>query len=453
MNAAGQARGFIARACRFERLPTSAPARTGAVESSNGSAREDVALPRCTDTYAKAHVDRRLQGDTLEAVPNASQEKIMRAYRLARCLAPLSVVGLALIACGGEGGSSQFGGASSGGGSSTGTGDLIGLGGSSGDGQNASSGGVAPGEACAAKTANAERKPAHLFFILDQSLSMVSPRPERWQRVTAAFKAFLNDPLSEGVSASLEMFPIKSGNACVSSAYGQLDVEMQPLPGSGPFDKFLNATPNTTSTPTLFVLQSITQMAKAHVEANPDVTTAIVLMTDGVPQGCNTRDNNQNDSIERAASEVAEVKDVVPTYVIGVGSSLDNLNLIAQSGGTNSAFLIDDTNSPESASTKLREAIDAIRGQTLSCELTLPPPPDGETLDLQKVNVSFTTGAGVKNGLAYDEECKAGGWKFDTPTAPTKIVLCPASCDTLKADPKGSVSVEFGCERRVSGVN
>jgi hypothetical protein len=375
----------------------------------------------------------------------------MRSSSLAIFFASLSTIALGVIACGsssddGAGGASS--GTSSSGASSNGS-----LG--SEDGGNGGIDGSAfgDGEACAAQTANADRKPAHLFFILDQSYSMVTPDAQRWPRVTSAFKAFLNDPLSKGVSASLEMFPARNNDRCKTSAYASLDVGLTELPGgaggSGPFESFLNASPSmqTAATPTFSVLAAMAPQAKAHAVANPNVKTAIVFMTDGTPQGC--EDNgDEEQTIDKAAAEVAKVKDVAPTYVIGVGSNLQNLDKIALEGGTTSAIIIDDTNGAASAAQKFQAAIETIRGKTLSCDFDIPPAPAGQELDLQRVNVSYTTGAGAKQGLGYDEACAASGWKFDAPTAPTKIILCPAMCDTIKADPSGVVGVEFGCQRR-----
>ena len=349
----------------------------------------------------------------------------------------LAVVPMLVAACGSE--SSTFDDGQNGGG-----GDGIGggIGGNGGDGDGDGAGGG--GEACAAESAAADRKPAHLFFILDQSLSMVSPDPQRWPRVTTAFKTFLDDPRSKGVSAALEMFPVKSSDdACKTSSYTTLDVGLEALPGSAPFQSFLDPTPNTAKTPTVSVLRGIGPIAKAHAEKNPDAKVAIVLMADGIPQGCTPAETTA-----LAVAEVSKIKDVVPTYVIGVGPNLDALNAIADAGGTGSAFLINDQSSPETAQAKFREAIDTIRGRTLSCDLAIPAPPAGQNLDFDKVNVSYTPSNATKRPLDYDEACAAGGWRYDNAGTPTKIVLCPSICDTVKADPNGAIAVEFGCTRR-----
>jgi hypothetical protein len=379
----------------------------------------------------------------------------MLARPFLRLVIPLSVLGIAPVACGSSGSEFENGGASNGG---PGSGSNGGLGGPNG---NSTSGGASGsgGPGCSAQLSIAERKPAHLFFILDQSFSMVSPDAQRWPTVTTAFKAFLNDPLSKGVSASLEMFPTRTGDKCVTGSYNTLDVGMTALAGgpggSSAFDAPLNLTPSfeTASTPTRFVLLGVGPIAKSHAQAHPDVKTAIVLMTDGKPQGCS------DNSIQQAADAAGAVADAVPTYVIGIATGAErtdleaNLALIATAGRSGlPPFLIQEGSNPADTATKFREAIDTIRGRTTSCELDIPTPPAGETLDLQKVNVSFTTGGGAKEALSYDEACGAAGWKFDSTATPKKVVLCNTTCNTFKADPKGVVGVEFGCDRRNLGL-
>jgi hypothetical protein len=38
------------------------------------------------------------------------------------------------------------------------------------------------------------------------------------------------------------------------------------------------------------------------------------------------------------------------------------------------------------------------------------------------------------------------GWYYDNNKAPTKIVLCPASCNTVQNDSSAEVHVAFGCQ-------
>lgn len=97
-------------------------------------------------------------------------------------------------------------------------------------------------------------------------------------------------------------------------------------------------------------------------------------------------------------------------------------------------------------------AMQVIQGSTLACEYTIPPPPDGETFDPSQVNVEFFDGADVSLlDLGYVESAAAcggvsHGWYYDDPAAPTTILLCPQTCDSVQGFPAMSrVSIQFGC--------
>jgi hypothetical protein len=115
--------------------------------------------------------------------------------------------------------------------------------------------------------------------------------------------------------------------------------------------------------------------------AHPDAKTVVVLVTDGEPNNCTDSSIPAADrnNIANIGAEVEKYKDIVPTYVIGVGTSVTNLNTIAQKGGTNAAIQIDVGN-PSVTEKQLGDTIDAIRLKALSCELAIPPAPNGETL-------------------------------------------------------------------------
>lgn len=90
------------------------------------------------------------------------------------------------------------------------------------------------------------------------------------------------------------------------------------------------------------------------------------------------------------------------------------------------------------------------RTSRLDCEVAIPPPPDGMTLDPGLVNVYLREDAAstrigkVPNAAACDER---GGWYYDDDAMPGSVILCPASCDEVQ--PEGGsetgIDVEFGC--------
>lgn len=94
-----------------------------------------------------------------------------------------------------------------------------------------------------------------------------------------------------------------------------------------------------------------------------------------------------------------------------------------------------------------------VQGSSLACDWAIPPPPDGETFSPDKVNVKVTPSAGaaldilrVPPGSACGDQ---GGWHFDDEATPSKVVACPATCDSLQADAATKVSVLFGCKSRL----
>jgi hypothetical protein len=89
----------------------------------------------------------------------------------------------------------------------------------------------------------------------------------------------------------------------------------------------------------------------------------------------------------------------------------------------------------------------------VACDLPIPKPASG-TLDpsLVNVRVSDGTNAPLTVPRVKDESACAGadGWYYDAPTMPSKVLLCPHSCDAAQAKGPGTklpkVEVLFGCE-------
>jgi hypothetical protein len=41
--------------------------------------------------------------------------------------------------------------------------------------------------------------------------------------------------------------------------------------------------------------------------------------------------------------------------------------------------------------------------------------------------------------------CAAGGWHYDNLEAPTRIIVCPQSCDAIRDTPDARIDVLLGC--------
>ncbi len=337
-------------------------------------------------------------------------------------------------------------------------------GGSGGDGDGDSGGdgdddgdsiGSFSGQGCADGEAQTNLEPVYLVFLLDQSGSMgdgsYGQPEEKWDPVTEALNAFFEDPESRGLYASLSLFPNDANQTngiansdfdifCDADGYDDPVVAPTELPNDTDFSSAIAAVspPNEYGTPTYPALAGTVDYAQSLYDEGKKV--AIVMVTDGEPTQC-----GGDNTIGNTAAEAESVASAIPTYVIGVGDELSNLNDIAAAGGTGEAFLVDLDN-PAQTREDLLAQVQLIRGAEVTCDLPIPDPPAGKTLDITKVNVEFTSGDDTV-GLVYSADCTDDtGWRYDDLDDPTIIELCAETCEDVKAEEGGAVNVVFGCE-------
>lgn len=319
-----------------------------------------------------------------------------------------------------------------------------GQGGAGGDGggiiTGSSSGGGGEGGACFATSAEARRIPLDIIFLVDRSGSMAGPK---WEGTRNALTTFFNDPASTGLGVGMVYFPAQKSDVCNPQTYAQLDVPIGLLPtNSFELTNSIPASPLGTSTPTYGGLNGSLLAATAYQDAHPNHKVILVLATDGDPTGCLPTEIDLIAGLAQNARNYNGVK----TYVIGVqGSTIANLNKIAEAGGTNAAY--DITQDINEFSAKVNE----IRFEALGCDYEIPEAPPGEVFDPDLVNFTYIPkGVGGEKILPRaDDLADCGdkaGWYYDNNFGPTKIILCPASCSTVQADTSGKVSVQFGCD-------
>ncbi len=348
-----------------------------------------------------------------------------------------------VLACG-AGETSEFGdGNANGNGGGTVTPGLLGE--EEGNGPVTGSG-LTHASACATGTAAAQRGLSNLVFQFDRSGSMgkIDEPNSNISVCKNVLKTFFGDPKSTGFSASLSLFPNISGKnvLCGVGDYTNPVATMQGLPSAA----LATAASNVTSgggTPTLVALKGAHAYAQTVSAAKSGEKVAIVLVTDGEPKDC-------PDSVTAGdvATYAGTIRTETPTYVIGIGKSLTNLNQIAQSGSGRNAFLVDTTN-PASVQAQFTQALDAVKAINAACDLNMPSPPAGQTLDPNKVNVLVTLN-GVESSPIYDEACKADGWHYDNSASPTRVVLCSSTCAKVQKDPAAKVDLLFGCGTAIS---
>jgi hypothetical protein len=91
-----------------------------------------------------------------------------------------------------------------------------------------------------------------------------------------------------------------------------------------------------------------------------------------------------------------------------------------------------------------------ITHSELNCEWVIPQPPAGQALDPNLINVKFSS-AGNSTYFGYvasPNDCSTldNAWYYDNPTAPSRVLVCPNTCNRIRSAPAPSVAVSFGCK-------
>ncbi len=301
---------------------------------------------------------------------------------------------------------------------------------------------------CASESIEAQLAPLTMYITFDKSGSMDGDG--KWDAATAALKAFFGDPTAAELEVALRFFPQGNCNedqcdisACATPQVPAGALTADPAPTDAQEQSLVNAIDATSpggATPISAALDGGIQWSKQYLQQNPDHVVVVILVTDGEPNGCQ-EDIGAISNIAAAGSAAG-----VPTYTVGLqGSNEQQLSQIATAGG-GSGFFIGNGN----AEAELLAALQAIRGAALACEIAIPAPTMG-SFNPTLVNVTYTAGGGgtpqTLGKVDGEGSCgPGGGWYYDDPASPQTILLCPASCDTVKVDADGTLKVVLGCE-------
>jgi Mg-chelatase subunit ChlD len=376
----------------------------------------------------------------------------------------------------GSGGSSHAGTGGSGSGGATGGGDMfsnsdasVASGGSGmtaaagtgGIGNAADSGPLTAGNACGVGMARAMLKPVNMLVMFDRSQSMEDD--DKWPNATAALVSFFENPGAAGLRVALRFFPhdepaagcTEDGCDAVACSQplvpiGELTADAAPSDAQegALVDAIGNSAPGNRNgggggTPIYAALDGALRWATSYRSMHPDETTVVIFVTDGEPNGC----DEDFDNISALAAD-ALANSGVTTYAIGLeGSNEAQMDQLANAGGTMQGIYIGNSANAEQ---ELLTALTAIRGMVLSCDFPLPEPTDASMMiDPAKINVTFTPSAGTAGTLRQvpdDASCGTSkAWHYDMPQDPARIVLCPATCDLVRADPDAKLEILLGC--------
>jgi hypothetical protein len=321
----------------------------------------------------------------------------------------------------------------------------------------AQDGGVVFGaNACVAEPLRGEPIPVDIYVMFDQSGSMATPvgTGSRLDAVRAAATSFFTAPESRGLGVGIGYFghlPIGS-TSCNPADYATPAVPIAALPGvaQGVLDSLNHIAP-TGETPTGAAIRGACGYAQDYQRAHPGHVVFLLLVTDGVPEapvsmahGCAP---TLDDAVQ-AATACLRGGPSIKTYVLGVGPSLQNLQQITQAGGTDKTYLVEGGNVSE----QVLAALNQIRlTASIRCELQIPPAPSGKVLDFNLVNLLYTDSKGQRTALynAGDSAgcaISGGGWFYDDPSRPQKILLCESTCNIVRYEIGGELDYAIGCK-------
>lgn len=306
-----------------------------------------------------------------------------------------------------------------------------------------------PDNTCGYSTASAETHPLTLYLLVDKSSSMAG---FKWDAAKAGLTAFVNDPASAGITVGLRFFPRPADGTpvCDQKAYQVPEVPFGVLPDNAQniINALTSSLPDGFSTP-IYPALGGGILAGIDISINdPNRRAAVILVTDGKPQGpaptCGGVNPEDTTAITNLAKTGAEFKPPVPTYVIGLpGVDQTFANAVAEAGGTDSAILVSNVNVEQA----FKDALAKVRGDALPCDYAIPPQVVGGQFEVTEVNVLVTYSGKEPAFIPQVKTCgDQPGWKYDDPAKPSRIVLCPATCGTLNTDFGAKIEIALGCE-------
>ena len=135
------------------------------------------------------------------------------------------------------------------------------------------------------------------------------------------------------------------------------------------------------------------------------------------------------------------------------GAGEGYFNLAKNSGGVTADLGVPLLDWAEIFDQLARGVIDT--GVAVPCQWGIPSGSEDGDFDVSEVNVEFTDDSGEAIRLFNvpdDSRCEeaGGGWFYDSADAPTALVACPSTCESLQSDNSGQVSVIFGCPTEIA---
>ncbi len=294
-------------------------------------------------------------------------------------------------------------------------------------------------EICAEFSLEIERIPVRVMLVVDRSLSMNDSN--KWNQAVSAVESMVTS-YQDQIEFGLDLFGIGIGtNNSTLCSVGDISLEDVAMNNASRIMSVMSAHEPGGATPLYLEMKNFLNDDYAPTFLNNVSTSYMVIVSDG-RDTCGSNgvfNQNRGASNQQLGDMTGQLLDEqqIKTIAIGFGEGTypDQLNSIAQNGGTEF-----DTYLNASNGTELNETLDTIAKRVaVGCSFEIGEN-DEEKVNLDLVNVLFDGKA-----VPRDDGCDKGlGWSWSNDER-TAFDLCEASCERLKGGEVSIVEVEIAC--------
>jgi hypothetical protein len=290
-------------------------------------------------------------------------------------------------------------------------------------------------DVCAAWDVEIEKKPPRLMILQDRSSSMTETvgTQTKWDIAINAVDQMVSS-FDEIIEFGIDFFS-EEGNCSVSDGVA---ADTEPNNGPNILDLMIDYGTDR-STPLYLGLQNFQDPDHAPRLFSDDGIGNLVVISDGQDSCGQSGETNSSamtpQDLANVTSEIAGMGIAVIVIGFGNGVDPDQLNAIAQAGGSRFQQYMDAQDEGE-----LEEALDAIASTVVGCLYGLGDFDETE-VDMNEVNFYFDGEV-----VGYDENCAEGkGWTWFAGASTKAIEFCEEACEMLNNNEVEEISAEIGC--------
>jgi hypothetical protein len=301
----------------------------------------------------------------------------------------------------------------------------------------------------------------NMFISLDASGSMGGPAQgcldswctDNWDSAVSGMTTFLQSANATGIRVAFRPYGDNPTAGCNSSACNE-NACADPLYGPDFLSNtthrdnivnWLGANSPGGGTPHQPAVGGACQTVETWASATfPGENNVVIYISDGQADSCGS-----SQATIAAEASTALANQGVQTFTVALPqSSLALMDAIAAAGGTGNAINLQSFSPGPALDAAMTQALVDIQNATASCNITIPNP---SQVDPNAIIANYLAGGNPPgtplNIVGSLGACSGANDEFylDNPNSPTEVILCPATCTLVQADPVGIIDIVGGC--------